>query len=1142
MRCYAPCRSDIVQYEMERMAPEFADLREKKLFSEAELKLIIEKRRRYEYRIASRAASADDFLEYIGHEMTFEDVRRLRKRAIHLETAHGASEFAVVRRVHGLYNRLLRRHGREWPLWMQYVDFALRVKSVRALQRILAQCASLHGNKRSEVWLLGALLLRNVVSNTHAARVFLQRGLRMHPLHPHLLVETFRFELFVAIEAVEEARIAMGTVGARAEELALAQDEREVLVRERLEKMERRQAHTKAMLAALLPRRAGGHHKFVELPEDVDSDDSDNDLMDDDDDGLQIGPKKGDEAGEAGKSTLAKFAASLEGNFADLFAGFATDDDDIVEDADAAGDVANDDSDDTSDDDDGSVGAEAGDASGRVAGFNGSDAKWRANSKTRPLASTLKRAVGKANAQLAAMVGIPERAAATLLAPVHVMCHMIAACSVQEKANGEDNGKRRVFHAMAFQRVAGLLLRCLLGVLCRRRRVKQSDGLVTLTSVMRTYPREVMPCIAFIEYFCRSVALGKVPIASDEKRGTIASSLATFRVVAAVAHTHANALLKDKDTKMVTGEGSDASTTREEGTPLQAVDTIVSHIVAACGREAREKVKEHATVDDSMAAVPVADASFESRVMTDALIGALPSLVLVDDAADAKGAKQEIPYDMAPLSVLRLCAPDLVQTVRADETRACLLGLAPALHDLASVVRPAPALAALSGPLSSPCGYVSWAAALLLETTAHPVRAAFVAIAGVYRYIADNVSKDGVAVCGVSLERKKVPIALWTLLAVAVVRTHAVLLRADDVTLDSNLVVQASVLIADVDIDNKARRSRRKTVPTIHEEENYVTIPMRRVDAVLQGHIRAMVASWKAFEKAIGGRKRRFLTHGGMHSNGTTDGNVLRAFYASLEQCLTPLDMGVVCSLCCRDTAMWPIASPPANQSSSSKNGLTWFTWRIVESMQAVVTGSVVATGTDVPWASNDPARVSAPPASTLAADGLAAGVHVPVFDIVRANELAEVGLASTATYLFGSATANEGLDGAERVLRLLMTRLGTRLPMATVAEGVDLLVLHTQFAQRCGDATSGARSDDALWQKVSKILDPFMRNRDVYDQCGAWQLLMTTASRVHRTDAIARSRVVTELHRRAVSTLTDSAPLQTWFHEHKYALLGTSS
>lgn len=88
------------------------------------------------------------------------------------------SDFAVYRRVHFIYTRLLKRFGAaDVRVWVQYIDFCTTTRASRAMAKVLPRALALHPRSVT-LWLLAASWEFDSEHNIENAR-------GVHALHTH---------------------------------------------------------------------------------------------------------------------------------------------------------------------------------------------------------------------------------------------------------------------------------------------------------------------------------------------------------------------------------------------------------------------------------------------------------------------------------------------------------------------------------------------------------------------------------------------------------------------------------------------------------------------------------------------------------------------------------------------------------------------------------------------------------------------------------------------------------------------------------------------------------------------------------------------------------------------------------------------
>ncbi|KAL7478833.1 hypothetical protein ACHAW6_004587 [Cyclotella cf. meneghiniana] len=227
-----------VQAILERMVAPLRDLRDRGIFSEDEIRSIVERRRQSEYLLQKRAALKADFLRYIEQEILLERLRKLRKQKVmqeygekmrkgrgdddegdtiknqdsktHAYQTSGPGDAHIVSNIHFLYQRLLKKFHYPLDVILNYADFAKEHKSFHVMSRVYAEGLQ-HHPREEGLWIQAASFeffgyvaqddeknesTKVVGSSIQNARVLMQRGLRINgKTSQELWLQYFALEL-----------------------------------------------------------------------------------------------------------------------------------------------------------------------------------------------------------------------------------------------------------------------------------------------------------------------------------------------------------------------------------------------------------------------------------------------------------------------------------------------------------------------------------------------------------------------------------------------------------------------------------------------------------------------------------------------------------------------------------------------------------------------------------------------------------------------------------------------------------------------------------------------------------------------------------------------------------------------------------
>ncbi|KAI7899389.1 U3 small nucleolar RNA-associated protein 6-domain-containing protein [Cokeromyces recurvatus] len=199
-----------VQYQLERMIPELEALEKHNIFSHTEVQSIVKNRSKFEHALHRRIKQKLDFLRAIEYETNLEKLRkkRIARMGLEREIIGTSVQYAGVRRILSLYQRATIRFKGDLSLWLQYIEFAKSSHSNKVLSSIFVQAIQYHPNNAS-LWIMAASFEYEQNSNMAAARILLQRALRLMPENQHLWHEYFRLELLY-IEKIKLRRRVLG--------------------------------------------------------------------------------------------------------------------------------------------------------------------------------------------------------------------------------------------------------------------------------------------------------------------------------------------------------------------------------------------------------------------------------------------------------------------------------------------------------------------------------------------------------------------------------------------------------------------------------------------------------------------------------------------------------------------------------------------------------------------------------------------------------------------------------------------------------------------------------------------------------------------------------------------------------------------
>lgn len=184
-----------VQLGLESMLTELEQMQRVHLLSADEIKAVIKRRKKFEYRLQKPMKKKEDILAYVQYECSLLDLVQLRRDKLGYLHKKAQIDDAIINRI----NRLLRvseqRFGHDdAKLWLTHVAFLNRqgwdAEARKVLQRFL-QARAHH----EETWLWAARHELEVNHNVENARNVLVDGIKFHPMSRDIFREAFVLEL-----------------------------------------------------------------------------------------------------------------------------------------------------------------------------------------------------------------------------------------------------------------------------------------------------------------------------------------------------------------------------------------------------------------------------------------------------------------------------------------------------------------------------------------------------------------------------------------------------------------------------------------------------------------------------------------------------------------------------------------------------------------------------------------------------------------------------------------------------------------------------------------------------------------------------------------------------------------------------------
>ncbi|KAI8987905.1 U3 small nucleolar RNA-associated protein 6-domain-containing protein [Mycotypha africana] len=197
-----------IEYFRERMIDDLEKLREKQVFDHAEIKKIIKKRDGFEQALKSRPTRKIDFLRYLEYEMGLDKSLQIRIVDLGIQDSFGKLRYSIQKRIYDLFKRATIRFRHDVSLWLQYIDYARQHNANNIVSQVFVQAIQYHPTNAS-LWIMAAMWEYEHNSNVAAARILLQRAIRLMPENQQLWIQYFKLEL-VYVEKIKLRRRVLG--------------------------------------------------------------------------------------------------------------------------------------------------------------------------------------------------------------------------------------------------------------------------------------------------------------------------------------------------------------------------------------------------------------------------------------------------------------------------------------------------------------------------------------------------------------------------------------------------------------------------------------------------------------------------------------------------------------------------------------------------------------------------------------------------------------------------------------------------------------------------------------------------------------------------------------------------------------------
>ncbi|KAK2629005.1 hypothetical protein QTJ16_002108 [Diplocarpon rosae] len=183
--------SDKARFYLEQAVPQLQEFKEKRIFSEDEIRQLVKKRSDFEHRVLARGSTPVEFARYAAWEIVLENLRAKRCKRMKIK---GSTTHTGQARIFKIFDRGTQKHPGDVALWLSYLEYAKQVKATKKFKTILTAAIRLHPLK-AELWLYAARWSLEAEADMKEARSYMSRGARFCTRSKNLWIEWAKLEM-----------------------------------------------------------------------------------------------------------------------------------------------------------------------------------------------------------------------------------------------------------------------------------------------------------------------------------------------------------------------------------------------------------------------------------------------------------------------------------------------------------------------------------------------------------------------------------------------------------------------------------------------------------------------------------------------------------------------------------------------------------------------------------------------------------------------------------------------------------------------------------------------------------------------------------------------------------------------------------
>lgn len=166
-----------------------------------EVRAIVKRRTDFEYSLRRMEMTVATYEEYLQYEFALDKLLEIRSKKLISKVEKSVVSLlrglktASIRHIHYIFERGLRRFPNNFELWDEAINFLAKKQSNALLDELLGKAIALHP-KEPHFWIRTAEHELQHNNNIHAARVLMQRSLRINDTKCELWAAYFRLEVW----------------------------------------------------------------------------------------------------------------------------------------------------------------------------------------------------------------------------------------------------------------------------------------------------------------------------------------------------------------------------------------------------------------------------------------------------------------------------------------------------------------------------------------------------------------------------------------------------------------------------------------------------------------------------------------------------------------------------------------------------------------------------------------------------------------------------------------------------------------------------------------------------------------------------------------------------------------------------------